>query len=152
MSYEARVERVIDARAEDVFDAYSSVEAQRVWFKMGDDGQEEDMIVEITGDPVEGGVWDAAWGPSADEIYREHGVYRVVDRPHRLAMASTATMPDGSSQQSDVEVLFEDLGGRTRMTIIQRGLPDEATRDFLTDVALPGAFVRLQHYLRMQFA
>ena len=32
MSYELRVERLIDATPEEVFDAYTDPEAMRVWF------------------------------------------------------------------------------------------------------------------------
>ena len=151
MSYEMGVERVINATAAEVFEAYTSVEAQRVWFAMGGEGK-EDLIVEIDGDPVVGGEWNAAWGHSKDEIYREHGVYQVIDRPHRVVMASTFHTPDGQSMESDVEVIFEDLGGKTRMVVVQRRIPTEEVRDFVATVAWPGAFDRIERYLRQKAA
>ena len=50
MSYELRVERLIDATPEEVFDAYTDPEAMKVWFTILNEG----MIVENEID-LEGG-------------------------------------------------------------------------------------------------
>lgn len=39
------------------------------------------------------------------------------------------TMPDGSSFDSAVDVLFEEENGRTRMTIVQSRFPTAELRD-----------------------
>jgi uncharacterized protein YndB with AHSA1/START domain len=151
VNYEARVERVINASVDEVFEAYTSVEAQRVWYAMGEEGKDE-LIVEINGDPVVGGEWAAAWGHRKDEMFRERGVYQVVDRPHRVVMVSTFYTPDGQGTESETEVTFEDLGDKTRMVVVQRRLPSEEIRDFVIAVAWPGAFDRIERYLRQKAA
>jgi uncharacterized protein YndB with AHSA1/START domain len=149
MTYELRVERVLNATPEEVFDAYTDAEAQKVWFKLGPDGP-EDLIVEITNDLRVGGEWNGAWGRSRDQLFRERGVYQVIDRPRRLVMASTGWTPDGQRMDTTVEVRFEDLGGKTRMVVVQSGFPTEEARDFFTTVAWNGAFDRLERYLALR--
>ena len=142
MSYELRVERLIDATPEEVFDAYTDPEAMRVWFTILNEG----MIVENEIDLRVGGTWVSAWGFSREEMFRETQTFEVVDRPHRLVSKSRGSSPDGHSIDSHVEITFEDEGGKTLMKVIQSGLPDEANRDFFADVAWQGLFDRIQAY------
>jgi uncharacterized protein YndB with AHSA1/START domain len=148
MSYELRVERVFNATAEEVFEAYTDAEAAKVWFTLGPDGP-DGSIVEITNDLRVGGEWNAAWGESPDQLFRERGVYQVIDRPHRLVMALTGWTPDGQSMDTTVEVNFEDLGGKTRMVVAQAGFPTEEVRDFFAKAAWTGAFDRIERYLAL---
>ena len=142
MSYELRVERLIDATPEEVFDAYTDPEAQKVWYSIMDEG----MIVENDVDLRVGGKWVSAWGFSRDEMFRETNVFEVIDRPHRLISRSTGSSPDGRSVDTHVEVTFRDEGGKTLVTIVQTGFPDEEMRDFFADSAWNGAFDRLNAY------
>jgi uncharacterized protein YndB with AHSA1/START domain len=148
MSYELRVERVFNATAEEVFEAYTDAEAAKVWFRLGPDGP-DDSIVEITNDLRIGGEWNAAWGDSPDRLFRERGVYQVIERPRRLVMASTGWSPDGESLDTMIEVTFEDLGDKTRMVVVQSGFPTEEVRDFFSTVAWIGAFERIERYLAL---
>jgi uncharacterized protein YndB with AHSA1/START domain len=145
MTFETRVERVINASPADVFEAYTSVEAQRVRLARGENG--EQLYVEVSGDPVQGGPWSTAWGATADELFHEYGVYSVFERPHRIVTPATFRTPDGRSMESELELTFEDLSGQTRLTIVQRGIPTEQVRDFVTSVAWPGVLDNLEHYL-----
>ena len=142
MSYELRVERLIDATPEEVFDAYTDPEAMKIWFTILNEG----MIVENEVDLRVGGTWVSAWGFSPDEMFRETQTFEVVDRPNRLVSKSTGSSPDGHSTDSHVEITFEDEGGKTLMRVIHSGLPDESNRDFFADVAWQGLFDRLQAY------
>jgi len=143
MSYELRVERLIDATPEEVFDAYTDPEAMRVWFTILNEG----MIVENEIDLRVGGAWVSAWGFSPAEMFHETQVFEVVDRPHRLVSKSSGSSPDGNSLDDTlVEITFEDEGGKTLMKVIHSGLPDESKRDFFADVAWQGFFDRLQAY------
>ncbi len=143
MSYELRVERLIDASPEEVFDAYTDPEAMKVWFTILNAG----LIVENEIDLRVGGSWVSAWGFSPDEMFRETQVFEVVDRPHRLVSMSSGSSPDGSGiDDTTVEILFEEEEGKTLMKVIHSGLPDEANRDFFADVAWQGFFDRLQAY------
>jgi uncharacterized protein YndB with AHSA1/START domain len=53
MSYDMKVERLIDASPEEVFDAYTNPEAQKVWFTIFN----QDMFVENEVDLRVGGKW-----------------------------------------------------------------------------------------------
>jgi len=142
MSYELRVERLIDASPEEVFDAYTDPEAQKIWYSILDEG----MIVENEVDLRVGGEWVSKWGFTPDEMFRETNVFEVVDRPHRLVSKSSFNSPDGSTIETNVEVTFRAEGGKTLMTVVQSGFPAEEIRDFVADTAWIGAFDRLNAY------
>ena len=148
MSYDLRVERLIDATPEEVFEAYTNPEAQKVWFKI----LNQDMIVDIEVDLRVGGKSVSRWGFSPDEMYHETNVFDVVERPHRLLSKSSYTTPDGSTLETDVEVTFRNERGKTLMTVVQSGFVDEGLRDFLADKAWIGAFDRLNAYFAARVA
>lgn len=143
MSHELRAERLIDATPEEVFDAYTDPEQMKGWFTILDPG----MIVENEVDLRVGGKWVSAWGFSSDEMFRETQVFEVVDRPHRLASRSSGSSPDGQSQETRVEITFQNEGGKTLMTIVQSGFQDESSRDFFATTAWEGFFDRISAYL-----
>ena len=124
MSSELRLERVYDAAAEVVFDAFTDPEAQQELY-----ADAPDWIVESECDLRVGGRWSIAFGPPGETPARETNLFQVVDRPRRLDYASTMTLPDGSSVDTHMQVTFEEEDGRTRMTIIQRGFPTLRLRD-----------------------
>lgn len=103
---------------------FVDTEAQKEWYR---DPEHPGGIVETECDAWVGGLWTSAWGSGEDELYRETCEFRVVDRPRRLVMTCTATAPDGANLETEVEVTFEEEGGRTRMTVIQGGVPDPRT-------------------------
>lgn len=144
MSFQLTVEREFEASAEEVFDAFTDADAQRVWMRDPDD---PDAIVESECDPRVGGRWVTAWGPSREELYRETNVFEVVDRPRRLVMATTSSTPDGFTLDTRTEVTFEDHDGRTRMTVVQSGFPSAELRDYFQTTAWPGALEALHAYL-----
>lgn len=148
MSYELKVERLIDATPEEVFEAYTNPESMKGWFTILDPG----MIVENEIDLRVGGTWVSTWGFSPDEMYSETQTFEVVDRPHRLVSKSTGTSPDGGSMDTHVEITLEDEGGKTLMRVTQTGFFDEDTRDFFAKTAWNGLFDRIQAYLAAQAA
>lgn len=148
MSYELRVERLINASPEEVFDAYTDPEAQKIWYTILDEG----MTVENEVDLRVGGVWVSTWGDKPDEMFREVNTFQVIERPHRLVSKSSFTSPDGSTMDTDVEITFRDEGGKTMMTVVQSGFPDEAIRDFVANTAWIGAFERINAYFAARMA
>jgi uncharacterized protein YndB with AHSA1/START domain len=132
VSYELTVERVIEASAEVVFDAFTDAGAQRTWMR---DPEDPGAILETTCDLRVGGEWVLAWGPSRDQLHRETNVFQVVDRPHRLTMTTTSTAPDGLRLDTTTEVTFEEHDGKTRMTVVQRGFPTAELRDYFATTA-----------------
>jgi uncharacterized protein YndB with AHSA1/START domain len=143
MSYELRVERLIAATPEEVFEAYTDPVAQQAWFTILD----PEMIVENEVDLRVGGKWVSVWGFSPDQMFRETNVFEVVDRPNRLVSTSSGSSPDGMTLETHVEITFEEQNGKTLMTVIQSGFPDEETKDFFASMAWIGAFDRLEAYL-----
>ena len=142
MTYELRVERLIAATPEEVFEAYTNPEAMKIWFQL----LGEPMIVENEVDLRVGGKWVSAWGFTPDQLFRETNVFEVVDRPHRLVSKSTGSTPDGLTLDTDVEVTFQEQDGKTLMTVVQRGFPEEEMKDFFATQAWIGAFDRLEAY------
>jgi len=148
-TFELRMTRLLPATPEQVFDAYTDAEKQKVWFSILD---EEPGVVEIEVDLRVGGEQTAVWGPSRDELFRETQVFRVIDRPRRLVTTSTGSDPSGAVMVTEVEVTFEEQGGGTLMSVVQSGFPDAATRDFFQTMAWVGAFDRIEAYLVREFA
>jgi uncharacterized protein YndB with AHSA1/START domain len=142
MTYELKVERLIAATPEEVFDAYTDPVAQKIWFNLLGDP----MIVENEVDLRVGGKWVSAWGYTPDEMFRETNVFEVVDRPHRLVSNSIGSSPDGQSVETRVEITFHEQDGKTLMTVFQTGFPDEDLRDFFANTGWVGAFDRLEEY------
>lgn len=148
-TFELRMTRLLPATPEQVFDAYTDAEKQKIWFSILD---EEPGIVEIDVDLRVGGEQTAVWGPNRDELFRETQVFRVIDRPNRLVTTSTGSDPSGAVMSTEVEITFEEQGDSTLVTVVQSGFPDAATRDFFQTMAWAGAFDRIEAYLVRQAA
>ena len=145
MSYALTVERVLEAPAEVVFDAFTDAGAQRVWMQ---DPSDPNAILETACDPRVGGEWVAAWGASRDQLYRETNLFQVVERPRRLVMATTSTTPDGFQLDTRTEVTFEEQDGKTRMTVVQSGFPTAEIRDYFATTAWVAALEALDTFVR----
>ena len=141
---ELRTSRVLPATPEQVFDAYTDAEKQKIWFSLL---STEPGIVEIDTDLRVGGVQHAKWGPNADELFWEDQTFLEIDRPHRLVTSSTGGTPDGDTMTTRIEITFEAAGDYTLMTVVQTGFPSEEMRDFFTTYAWVGAFDRIAAYL-----
>jgi uncharacterized protein YndB with AHSA1/START domain len=118
MSEELRLERVFDAPPEVVFDAFVDPAAQHELY-----ADAPDWVVESECDLRVGGRWTIAFGPPGREPARETNVFEEIQRPRQLVYRSTMVLPTGSSLDTEMQVTLESEGGRTRMTIVQRGFP-----------------------------
>jgi uncharacterized protein YndB with AHSA1/START domain len=143
-SLELRTSRVLPATPEQVFDAYTDAEKQKIWFSILD---EEPGVVEIEVDLRVGGTQKAVWGPDRDTLFTEVQTFLEIDRPHRLVTESTGWDPSGERMTTHVVVTFEPVDGGTLMTIEQTGFPTPEIRDFFQSQALIGAFDRIEAYL-----
>lgn len=142
--FDLKVSRLIPATPEEVFDAYTDPEQQKIWFNIL---EETPMILEIEADLRVGGEMRNVWGYTEDELFRETNVIRVLDRPHRLVTTSSGSSPDGQSMTTELEITFEEAEGGTLMTVVQTGIPTAEMRDFFADMAWNGAFDRIAAYL-----
>jgi uncharacterized protein YndB with AHSA1/START domain len=147
VSEELRVERLFPAPPEEVFDAFTEPEGQRALFGRDEPG----WIVESEVDLRPGGVWEVAYGPSRQQLYRQRHVFRVVDRPCRLVFSTTETAPDGSTLELEGEITMEEQDGATLMTFVQRGFPDVSLRD-LHAAGLGEAFDRIGRVIRARWS
>jgi uncharacterized protein YndB with AHSA1/START domain len=144
MTLDMRMTRQLPATPEEVFDAYTDAEKQRIWFSILD---EEPGIVEIEVDLRVGGRQTAVWGPSRDMLFRETQTFLEIERPHRLVTESTGSSPDGMTMTTRIEITFEEKDGGTLMTVAQSGFPVPEVRDFFVGEVWAGAFARIEAFL-----
>ena len=121
------LERLVDAPPEAVFDAFVDPDAQHDLY-----ADAPDWIVESECDLRVGGRWSITFGPPGREPARELNVFDVIERPRLLVYASTMTMPDGTSLETNMRVTFEPDGDKTRLTVVQSGFPTAELRDDFT--------------------
>jgi uncharacterized protein YndB with AHSA1/START domain len=124
MGYDLRLEQVLEAAAEVVFDAFTDPDAQKELY-----GHAPDWIVDSACELRVGGRWTIVFGAPGSAPDRETNLFRVVERPRRLIYRSTMSAADRSGVETEVEAAFEQELGRTRLTIAQRGFPTAALRD-----------------------
>ena len=139
-----RMTRELPATPEEVFDAYTDAEKQKIWYSILD---EQPGIVEIEVDLRVGGKQVAVWGPNRDTLFREEQRFVEIDRPHRLVTESSGSDPSGQTMTTHVVVTFEPSGAGTLVTVEQTGFPTPEVRDFFTTMVWVGAFDRIEAYL-----
>lgn len=139
MTGEVRFERVIDAPLDVVFEAFTTSGGQEAFYRQDD----PNWLVESECDLRVGGVWTVTFGPASGPRHGHRHAFQVIDRPHRLLLATTEFRADGSSTEFATEFTFADHHGRTLMTMTQTGLPtDELRKEHRR--GLPNAFDRLE--------
>lgn len=143
MSDEPRLERLIDAPPEVVFETFTTPGGQEAFYGQDDPG----WIVESACDLRVGGVWTITFGPARDHLYRHRHLFQVIDRPRQLVLTTTEFRVDGSSFDFTTEFTFAEHDGRTLMTMIQTGLPTAELRDEHTR-GVPNAFDRFERVIR----
>ena len=143
-----QMSRFLPATPDEVFDAYTDAEKQKIWFSILD---ERPGIVEIEVDLRVGGTQTAVWGPDADTLFRETQTFLEIDRPHRLVTSSTGSSPDGMQMTTRIEITFAPEGDHaTRMTVHQSGFPVPEVRDFFVGEVWVGALDRITAYLERE--
>lgn len=146
---ELRMTRFLPATPDEVFDAYTDAEKQKIWFSILD---ERPGVVEIEVDLRVGGTQTAVWGPDADTLFRETQTFLEIDRPHRLVTESSGSSPDGQTMTTRVELTFEAQGDGCLVSVVQSGFPGVEVRDFFGGEVWRGAFDRIEAYLLREAA
>jgi uncharacterized protein YndB with AHSA1/START domain len=141
---DVEVARLIDATPEEAFDAFTTPEGQEAFYGQDDPG----WIVRSQCDLRVGGVWTVDLGPSHGELYRHRHVIESIERPHRLLLACTETRLDGTTLLFKVEFTFEARGGKTLMTMTQRGIPTAELREE-HQRGVPNAVARLERVIKL---
>ncbi len=114
-----RMERTYRAPAQAVFDAWTSEEVLRRWWRAGHDW--ETLVAEV--DLRVGGELRVVMrDPAKDEEYGGGGRYTEIDPPRRLAFT---WLWDDTDTRQLIELDFEEAGGVTTVRFTHRGLWDE---------------------------
>jgi uncharacterized protein YndB with AHSA1/START domain len=120
-----RLERLIAAPPERVFELWTEPELVAQWF--GPDGFD---IPDYALDVRPGGSWCTTMRSPEGKLYTVRGVYRVIDRPRRLVFTWAWDQDDGSrGQETEVTVTFEAAPGGTRLRLLQQTFQDNTARD-----------------------
>jgi uncharacterized protein YndB with AHSA1/START domain len=125
-TFDIRLQRVVDAIPEVAFKHWVDADARRSWYAP-DEGTS--VIVSETDLRVGGSYTVTVVGPTGDPMFREDGVFEVVDQPRRLVYQQTMRLPDSSTVQTRVTVTFEAHEDKTLLTVIDEGYPTEEQRD-----------------------
>jgi uncharacterized protein YndB with AHSA1/START domain len=121
-----RIERVIDAPREAVFDAWTSRDAMEEWYRDGDDYVARVLELDLR----VGGSYRVEFGPKGESPFVEVGTYVEIQRPSRLVMTETLEggAVDGWSNTT-VTVEFEDQNGKTLLVLTHENFPSKVHRD-----------------------
>ena len=117
--------RVIGASPEKLFDAWTKPDLVLKWW-----GPEGATVAEHELDIRVGGKWMTALDNSmGGGRFVCSGIYKVIDRPRRIAFTWAWQQPDGSrGHETIVDVAFEKIERGTRMTIVQKTFQDAEQR------------------------
>ena len=113
------VERIIDAPAETIFDAFIALY----------DSQRPPWVTGSRLDLRPGGRWSVDFQVPDGPAFREERVITALERPRRLAYDMTAVYPDAPGFSTTVEVTFESAPDGHRLRLVQQGFPAADTRD-----------------------
>jgi uncharacterized protein YndB with AHSA1/START domain len=115
----ARVERSFQAPAEAVFEAFTSEEVLRRWWRIERDWETTEAEVDLR---VGGVVRVAFRDPVKDVTYAGGGHYTEIEHPTRLAFT---WIWDGDTRRTLIEIDFEENDGVTTVRFTHSGLWDE---------------------------
>jgi uncharacterized protein YndB with AHSA1/START domain len=126
-TFDIRLQRVVRASPEQAFQHWVDADARRSWYAP-DEGS---SVVESQVDLRVGGSYTVAVvGATGEPLFREDGIFEVVDRPHRLAYTQIMRLADGNSIETRLTVTFEAReDNNTLLTVLDEGYPTEEQRD-----------------------
>ena len=113
------IERSFRARADAVFDAWTSEEVIRRWWHAEHDWETTVAEVDLR---VGGTVRVVMRNPHEDVEYGGGGRYTEIESPRRLAFT---WIWDGDTRRQLIELDFEEAGGATTVHFTHSGLWDE---------------------------
>jgi uncharacterized protein YndB with AHSA1/START domain len=120
--FECVITRIFDAPRELVFEMWTDPKHLAKWF-----GPKDFTATIIENDVRPGGAYHFHMrGPNYDDHWR--GIYREVIVPERLVFTWGGGSPP-PPQSTLVTVTFEDVDGKTRLTLRHATFPTEAMRD-----------------------
>jgi uncharacterized protein YndB with AHSA1/START domain len=121
-----RIERAFEASADELFDAWTSVEVLKRWWHAATDWETPFAEVDLR---VGGAVRITMRNPADGKEYGGSGEYTVLDRPRKLAF-TWVWDDDEHRRRQLIEVEFTPDGDRTRVVLTNRGLPPGEKDDY----------------------
>jgi uncharacterized protein YndB with AHSA1/START domain len=116
------VVRIFDASRHDVWKAWTDPEALKKWW-----GPRGAAVPEYTLDLRPGGPWRARMRAPSGEEHWARGIYQEIVPPRRLTY--TWIWEHGDNHEMLVNVSFEELGYKTRVTLVQSDFETPADCD-----------------------
>ncbi len=143
-----RMQRELQATPEEVFDALTDPEKQRMWLSaLGPEGG----AVETSVDLRVGGAWEARFRPNPETEVHDVQTYAEIDRPHRLVTDLVSeSWIDGRrmpTMETHIVITLEPAGAGVLVTVEQTGFAAAELRDFFANVAWPTGLDRLDAFL-----
>lgn len=135
--------RVFNAPRQIVFDAWTKPEHLRRWY-----GCDKSFMTVCEVDFRPGGSYRFVLRAADMPDFAISGVYREIDPPARIVC--TERFADDPNMEALVATIFEDLGGKTRMTstALYRTPEDKkAVADIGVEEGAASSFARLDKYL-----
>lgn len=129
MTYDLKIERLLDAPAELVFDTIVDPSAQEEIYAGLVEGW---SLGRFDIDLRVGGTWRWELGPTEGEgpVDVVTLVFTEVDRPRRLAYTGTMSVSQwGRTVDYQEAITLEDQAGKTLLTLTMSGIESEADRD-----------------------
>jgi len=120
-----RLERIIPAPIERVFEAFIVPEQIAAWW-----GPEYCTIPDYSIDVRPGGKWRTVMKLPDGNQPEVSGVYRAIEKNKRLVFTWAWKQEDGSrGHETEVTVTFEPVGKHTKLTLVQTLFDEEVHRD-----------------------
>jgi uncharacterized protein YndB with AHSA1/START domain len=120
-----RLERIIRAPVEEVFNAWIVPEQIASWW-----GPEYATIPEYSIDARPGGKWRTVMLQPTGNKVEASGVYRLIEKNKQLVFSWAWKQEDGSrGHETEVTVTFEPVGNNTKLTLVQTVFVEVEHRD-----------------------
>jgi uncharacterized protein YndB with AHSA1/START domain len=139
MSYDLRIERLLDGTPDEIFDTFVDPVAIKEWYQLRSDWE----VAVLSCDARTGGTTSVEFGsPNEGWKCREDMTYTVVERPGKLAYNQVFTSGD-ESYHTVVTFTFEPQDSKTLLTLVETGYPNAEERD-AHENGWPGFIDRLE--------
>jgi uncharacterized protein YndB with AHSA1/START domain len=137
-----KIDRVLPARATEVFAAFADPERLSAWW-----GPKGFSIPSLEFEPRVGAAYRIEMQPPEGDAFHLAGVFREVDPPSRLAFTFNWEPPDAEDVETIAALSFRDAGGSTAVSFSQGPFKTEARRDLHRD-GWTDSFDKLEALLR----
>lgn len=118
-----KLERTFDALPERVFAAWTDPRLLKQWW-----GPIDSIVTDVEVDLRVGGQYRLGIQVSTQAIYVVHGVYQVIQPPHKLVFTWRWENPEMDIGTSLVSIEFRAKGNRTELQLTHERLPTPETR------------------------